>query len=167
MDDISRLTDMEIEAARDLIGSVLADKKNRMRIARREWNQERPLTPDDVQQAEDGTADEEVTQRIKDLAGEPKNPDVEKEAEDMNVQPMPQDKSVLGTSELDAAMDNSQQGSTENERNLEDALGMSPAEDKQQQKLREKQQKQKAKEEQQSDSTDFTDEKMMIITVRL
>mgnify|MGYP006935178459 FL=1 len=29
-------------------------------------------------------------------------------------------------------MDNSQQGSTENERNLEDALGMSPAEDKQQ-----------------------------------
>jgi hypothetical protein len=37
---------------------------------------------------------------------------------------------VLGTSELDAAMDNSQQGYTENERNLEDALGMSPAEDK-------------------------------------
>jgi hypothetical protein len=48
MDDISRLTDMEREAARDLIGSVLADKKNRMRIARREWNQERPLTQDDV-----------------------------------------------------------------------------------------------------------------------
>jgi hypothetical protein len=46
---------------------------------------------------------------------------------------------VLDTSELDAAMDNSQQGSTENERNLEEALGMSPAEDKQQQKLREKQ----------------------------
>lgn len=159
MDDISRLTDMEREAARDLIGSVLADKKNRMRIARREWNQERPLTPDDVQQAEEGTADEEVTQRIEDLAGEPKSPDVEKEAEDMNVQPISQDKSVLDTSELDAAMDNSQQGSTENERNLEEALGMSPTEDKQQQKLREKQQKQKAKEEQQSDSTDFTDEK--------
>nr|UVN02126.1 MAG: hypothetical protein [Bacteriophage sp.] len=48
MDDISRLTDMEREAARDLISSVLADKKNRMRIARREWDQERPLTPDDV-----------------------------------------------------------------------------------------------------------------------
>lgn len=159
MDDISRLTDMERDAARDLIGSVLADKKNRMRIARREWNQERPLTPDDVQQAEEGTADEEVTQRIKDLAGEPKSPDIEKEAEDMNVQPISQDKSVLDTSELDAAMDNSQQGSTENERNLEDALGMSPTEDKQQQKLREKQQKQKAKDEQQSDSTDFTDEK--------
>lgn len=159
MDDISRLTDMEREAARDLISSVLADKKNRMRIARREWNQERPLTPDDVQQAEEGTADEEVTQRIKDLAGEPKSPDIEKEAEDMNVQPISQDKSVLDTSELDAAMDNSQQGSTENERNLEEALGMSPTEDKQQQKLREKQQKQKAKEEQQSDSTDFTDEK--------
>lgn len=159
MDDIARLTDMEREAARDLISSVLADKKNRMRIARIEWDQERPLTPDDVQQAEEGTADEEVTQRIKDLAGEPKSPDVEKEAEDMNVQPISQDKSVLDTSELDAAMDNSQQGSTENERNLEEALGMSPAEDKQQQKLREKQQKQKAKDEEQSDSTDFTDEK--------
>jgi len=48
MDDISRLTDMEREAARDLISSVLADKKNRMRIARRELDQERPLTPDDV-----------------------------------------------------------------------------------------------------------------------
>jgi hypothetical protein len=48
MDDISRLTDMEREAAMDLISSVLADKKNRMRIARREWDQERPLTPDDV-----------------------------------------------------------------------------------------------------------------------
>jgi hypothetical protein len=48
MDDISRLTDMEREAARDLISSVLADKKNRMRIARREWDQERPITPDDV-----------------------------------------------------------------------------------------------------------------------
>jgi hypothetical protein len=48
MDDIARLTDMEREAARDIISSVLADKKNRMRIARREWNQERPLTPDDV-----------------------------------------------------------------------------------------------------------------------
>nr|UVY32280.1 MAG: hypothetical protein [Bacteriophage sp.] len=48
MDDISRLTDMEREAARDLISSVLADKKNRMRIARREWDQDRPLTPDDV-----------------------------------------------------------------------------------------------------------------------
>lgn len=159
MDDIARLTDMEREAARDLISSVLADKKNRMRIARREWNQERPLTPDDVQQAVDGTASEDVTQRIKDLAGEPKSPDVEKEAENMNVQPISQDKSVLDTSELDAAMDNSEQGSTENERNLEDVLGMSPAEDKQQQKLREKQQKQKAKEDQQSESTDFTDEK--------
>lgn len=159
MDDIARLTDMEREAARDLISSVLADKKNRMRIARREWDQERPLTPDDVQQTEDGTASEEVTQRIKDLAGEPKSPEVEREAEDMNTQLMSQDKSVLDTSELDAAMDNSEQGSTENERNLEDALGMSPSEDKQQQKLREKQQKQKTKEEQQSDSTDFTDEK--------
>nr|UWG30464.1 MAG: hypothetical protein [Bacteriophage sp.] len=48
MDDISRLIDMQREAARDLISSVLSDKKNRMRIARREWNQERPLTPDDV-----------------------------------------------------------------------------------------------------------------------
>lgn len=159
MDDIARLTDMEREAARDLIGSVLADKKNRMRIANREWNQERPLTPDDVQQAEEGTASEDVTQRIKDLAGEPKSPEVERQAEDMNTQPMTQDKSVLDTSELDAAMDNSEQGSTENERNLEDALGMSPTEDKQQQKLREKQQKQKAKDDQQSDSTDFTDEK--------
>ena len=159
MDDIARLTDMEREAARDLISSVIADKKNRMRIARREWDQERPLTPDDVQQAEEGTSNEDVTQRIKDLAGEPKSQDVEKEAEDMNVQPISQDKSVLDTSELDAAMDNSQQGSTENERNLEEALGMSPAEDKQQQKLREKQQKQKSKDEEQSDSTDFTDEK--------
>lgn len=159
INDRLRLADMEREAARDLISSVLADKKNRMRIARREWDQERPLTPDDVQQAEDGTASEDVTQRIKDLAGEPKSPNVEREAENMNTQPISQDKSVLDTSELDAAMDNSQQGSTENERNLEDALGMSPAEDKQQQKLREKQQKQKAKEEQQSDSTDFTDEK--------
>lgn len=158
IDDISRLTDMEREAARDLIGSVLADKKNRMRIARREWDQERPLTPDDVQQAEEGTASEDVTQRIKDLAGEPKSPDIEREAEDMNVQTISQDKSVIDTSELDAAMDNSQQGSTENERNLEEALGMSPVEDKQQQKLREKQQKQKAVVEQ-SDSTDFTDEK--------
>lgn len=159
INDRLRLADMEREAARDLISSVLADKKNRMRIARREWDQERPLTPDDVQQAEDGTASEDVTQRIKDLAGEPKSPNVEREAENMNTQPISYDKSVLDTSELDAAMDNSQQGSTENERNLEDALGMSPAEDKQQQKLREKQQKQKAKEEQQSDSTDFTDEK--------
>lgn len=159
INDRLRLADMEREAARDLISSVLADKKNRMRIARREWDQERPLTPDDVQQAEDGTASEDVTQRIKDLAGEPKSPNVEREAENMNTQPISQDKSVLDTSELDAAMDNSQQGSTENERNLEDALGMSPAEDKQQQKLREKQQKQKAKEEQKSDSTDFTDEK--------
>lgn len=158
INDRLRLTDMEIEAARDLIGSVLADKKNRMRIARREWDQERPLTPDDVQQAEEGTASEDVTQRIKDLVGEPKSPDIEKEAEDMNVQPISQDKSVIDTSELDAAMDNSQQGSTENERNLEEALGMSPVEDKQQQKLREKQQKQKAVVEQ-SDSTDFTDEK--------
>jgi len=48
MDDIARLTDMEREAARDLISSVITDKKNRMRIARREWDQERPLTPDDV-----------------------------------------------------------------------------------------------------------------------
>lgn len=159
INDRLRLADMEREAARDLISSVLADKKNRMRIARMEWDQERPLTPDDVQQAEDGTASEDVTQRIKDLAGEPKSPNVEREAENMNTQPISQDKSVLDTSELDAAMNNSQQGSTENERNLEDALGMSPAEDKQQQKLREKQQKQKAKEEQQSDSTDFTDEK--------
>lgn len=159
MDDIVRLTDMEREAARDLISSVLADKKNRMRIARREWDQERPLTPDDVQQAEDGTASEDVTQRIKDLAGEPKSKEVEREAENMNTQPMSQDKSVLNTSELDAAMENSQQGSTENERNLEEALGMSPTEDKQQQKLREKQQKQKAKEERKSGSTDFTDEK--------
>jgi hypothetical protein len=39
MDDIARLTYMEREAARDLISSVLADKKNRMRIARREWDQ--------------------------------------------------------------------------------------------------------------------------------
>lgn len=158
VNDRFRLTDMEKEAARDLIGSVLADKKNRMRIARREWDQERPLTPDDVQQAEEGTASEDVTQRIKDLAGEPKSPDIEREAEDMNVQPISQDKSILDTSELDAAMDNSQQGSTENERNLEEALGMSPVEDKQQQKLREKQQKQKSVVEQ-SDSTDFTDEK--------
>lgn len=159
INDRLRLTDMEIEAARDLIGSVLADKKNRMRIARREWDQERPLTPDDVQQAEEGTASEDVTQRIKDLAGEPKSQDIEREAEDMNVQPISQDKSVIDTSELDAAMDNSQQGSTENERNLEEALGMSPVEDKQQQKLREKQQKWKAKNEEQSDSTDFTDQK--------
>lgn len=159
MDDIARLTDMEREAARDLIGSVLADKKNRMRIANREWNQERPLTPDDVQQAEEGTASEDVTQRIKDLAGEPKSSEVEREAEGMNTQLISQDKSVLDTSELDAAMDNSEQGTTENERNLEDALGMSPTEDKQQQKLREKKQKQQAKDDQQSDSTDFTDEK--------
>lgn len=158
INDRLKLTDMEREAARDLIGSVLADKKNRMRIARREWDQERPLTPDDVQQAEEGTASEDVTQRIKDLAGEPKSPDIERESEDMNVQPISYDKSVIDTSELDAAMANSQQGSTENERNLEQALGMSPVEDKQQQKLREKQQKQRAVVEQ-SDSTDFTDEK--------
>ena len=37
---------------------------------------------------------------------------------------------MINTSELDAAMENSQQGSTENERNLEEALGMSPTEDK-------------------------------------
>nr|DAG45402.1 MAG TPA: hypothetical protein [Caudoviricetes sp.] len=29
-----------------------------------------------------------MTQRIKDLAGEPKSPDVEREAEDMNTQPI-------------------------------------------------------------------------------
>lgn len=159
LNDLAMLNEMEEQAARDLIGSVLADKKNRMRIAHREWDQERPLTPDDVTAAEEGTASDEVTNRIKDLAGEPKSDEVEAEADRMNTEVMPTDVSVTDTDDLDAAMDNADEGSTENERKLEESLGMSPQEDRHQRKLREKKEKQQAKEQEQSDSTDFTDEK--------
>lgn len=159
LNDLAKLRDMEEEAARDLIGSVLADKKNRMRIAHREWDQERPLTPDDVTAAEEGTASEDVTDRIKDLTGEPKSDEVEAEADRMNTEAIPKDVSVTDTDDLDAAMDNADEGFTENERKLEEALGMSPQEDGHQRKLREKKEKQQAKEQEQSDSTDFIDEK--------